>query len=87
MSIVENDTSKELLFLDDEITTLILCTSRYLEHLAEELQAYPDEKPNPKELRQIAKQIVQIADIRELCFNVRQEKQVLRITQEDKTIL
>lgn len=87
MYIGEKNMSKELLLVEDQITALILATSRYLEHTGQELQGYPDEKPNPEELRELAKGIELIADLREMLFDTRVEGKVIKITSEEKDIL
>lgn len=67
----------------DEITTLILATSRYLESAGEKLQGYPDEKLNPDELREISNQVYDIANLRELLFNARENKRKISFVMEE----
>ncbi len=79
--------NKELLLVDDQITTLILATSKYLEMVGQNLLGYPDEKPTPEELLEISKSIELIAHLREMSFDTRKEGKVIKITSEEKDIL
>lgn len=87
MYIEGKNMSKELLLVDKQITALIFATSRFLESIAQDLKGYPDEKPNPDELKEMAKNIEMTADLREMLFEARDKDKVIRISIEEKDIL